>query len=134
GSDLTSAAKVVPPTAAPIDRAQDQLFARGKSSRAKYTELVVGRPGVAALILHEAVTLAAQPIPGAVGLILRKWLYPLLLGSCGRNVVFGQNVVLRHAHKIRIGSNVVVDDNCLLDAKGASNRGISIGDGVFVGR
>ena len=56
--------------------------------------------------------------PGALGLALRKALYPLLLGSCGRNVVFGQNVVLRHPHKIHIGSNVVIDDNCLLDAKG----------------
>ena len=52
------------------------------------------------------------------GLVLRKRLYPWLLGSCGRNVVFGQNVVLRHPHKIHIGSNVVIDDNCLLDAKG----------------
>src|SRR5439155_118256 len=60
--------------------------------------------------------------------------YPWLLGSCGHNVVFGQNVVLRHPHKIHIGSNVVVDDNCLIDAKGDSNRGIRIGDGVFVGR
>jgi acetyltransferase-like isoleucine patch superfamily enzyme len=49
-------------------------------------------------------------------------------------VVFGQNVVLRHPHKIHIGSNVVIDDNCLLDAKGTSNRGIRIGSGVFVGR
>jgi acetyltransferase-like isoleucine patch superfamily enzyme len=61
-------------------------------------------------------------------------LYPLLLGSCGPNVIFGQNVVLRHPHKIEIGRNVVIDDNCLLDAKGASNRGIRIGDGVFIGR
>src|SRR5262249_9600657 len=37
-------------------------------------------------------------------------------------------------HKIHIGSNVVVDDNCLLDAKGNTNRGIRIGDGVFIGR
>jgi acetyltransferase-like isoleucine patch superfamily enzyme len=29
---------------------------------------------------------------------------------------------------------VVLDDNCLVDAKGESNRGITIGDGVFVGR
>jgi acetyltransferase-like isoleucine patch superfamily enzyme len=67
-------------------------------------------------------------------LVLRKFLYPLLLGSCGRNVVFGQNVVLRHPHKIRIGNNVVIDDNCLIDAKGENNHGIQIGDGVFVGR
>ena len=48
--------------------------------------------------------------------------------------MFGQNVVLRHPHKIHIGNNVVIDDNCLLDAKGESNRGIRIGDGVFIGR
>ena len=43
-------------------------------------------------------------------------------------------MVLRHPHKIRIGDNVVIDDNCLLDAKGDTNRGITIGSGVFVGR
>src|SRR5262249_37190742 len=48
--------------------------------------------------------------------------------------VFGQHVVLRHPHKIHIGSDVVVDDNCLLDAKGQTNTGIRIGDGVFIGR
>jgi acetyltransferase-like isoleucine patch superfamily enzyme len=76
----------------------------------------------------------AQGRAGALGLALRKSLYPALLGSCGRNVVFGQNVVLRHPHKIHIGSDVVIDDNCLLDAKGTSNRGIRIADGVFIGR
>jgi acetyltransferase-like isoleucine patch superfamily enzyme len=49
-------------------------------------------------------------------------------------VVFGQNVVLRHPHKIRIADNVVIDDNCLIDAKGTSNAGIQIGSGVFIGR
>jgi acetyltransferase-like isoleucine patch superfamily enzyme len=115
-------------------RAQDQLFAPGKSSREKYAELVVGRPGLGALITYELIVTIAQPRAGALGLALRKALYPALLGSCGRNVVFGQNVVLRHPHKIHIGSNVVIDDNCLLDAKGTANRGITIGQSVFVGR
>jgi acetyltransferase-like isoleucine patch superfamily enzyme len=115
-------------------KAQEQLFEAGKSSRRKYAELIVGRPGLGALLRYELVTLVAQPRPGALGLVLRKALYPTLLGSCGRNVVFGQNVVLRHPHKIHIGSNVVIDDNCLLDAKGVHNGGISIGDGVFIGR
>ena len=77
--------------------------------------------------------LFSQRVPGALGLVLRKTLYPLLLGACGRNVVFGQNVVLRHPHKIHIGDNVVIDDNCLIDAKGESNAGIRIGSGVFIG-
>ena len=72
--------------------------------------------------------------PRRAGLVLRKTFYPALLGRCGRNVVFGQNVVLRHPHKIHIGDNVVIDDNCLLDAKGETNRGIAIGSGVFIGR
>jgi acetyltransferase-like isoleucine patch superfamily enzyme len=102
------------PAGAPIGRAQDQLFAPGTSSRAKYAALVVGRPGLGALLKYELIVMIAQARPGAFGL--------------------GQNVVLRHPHKIHIGSNVVIDDNCLIDAKGDTNRGIRIGDGVFIGR
>jgi acetyltransferase-like isoleucine patch superfamily enzyme len=117
-----------------IPRAQDQLFAAGQSAREKYSALVVGRPGWGALLHYEIVQLLGQHVPGALGLAMRRTLFPSLLGRCGRNVVFGQNVVLRHPHKIRIGDNVVIDDNCLLDAKGDANRGIAIGSGVFVGR
>ena len=41
-----------------IPRAQDQLFDRGSSARHKYAALVVGRPGWAALIKQEVITLA----------------------------------------------------------------------------
>jgi acetyltransferase-like isoleucine patch superfamily enzyme len=118
----------------PIANAQEQLFAPGRSARAKYAALVVGRPGLWPLVRHEAVVTLTQSCPGALGLVLRKIAYPFLLGSCGRNVIFGQNVVLRHPHKIHIGDNVVIDDGCLLDAKGERNAGITIGSGVFIGR
>lgn len=117
-----------------IPGAQDQLFNRRQSAREKYESLVVGQSGWGALLKHEMITLLTQSVPGALGLALRRSAYPALLGACGRNVVFGQNVVLRHPHKIRIGDNVVIDDNCLLDAKGDGNAGITIGSGVFVGR
>lgn len=117
-----------------IPRAQDQLFAGAQSARQRYAALVVGQPGWGALVHYELVQLLSQHVPGALGLALRKSLFASLLGACGRNVIFGQNVVLRHPHKIRIGDNVVVDDNCLIDAKGESNRGITIGSGVFLGR
>jgi acetyltransferase-like isoleucine patch superfamily enzyme len=117
-----------------IPRAQDQLFDSRQSAREKYAALVVGRPGWGALLQHELITLLAQSVPGALGFALRKTFYPALLGACGRNVVFGQNVVLRHPGKIRIGDNVVIDDNCLIDAKGDSNSGITIGSNVFIGR
>lgn len=116
-----------------IPRAQDQLFASG-SALGKYLTLVVGQPGWLSLLKYECVILLTQSVPGALGLALRKLAYPWLLGRVGRNVVFGQNVVLRHPHKIRIGDNVVIDDNCLLDAKGSHNHGITIGGGVFIGR
>ena len=118
----------------PILKAQDQLFAAGTSARAKYAALVVGRSGLLPLLKHELIVMLSQSAPGALGLALRQMLYPRLLGSCGHNVVFGTNVVLRHPHKIRIASNVVIDDNCLLDAKGETNGGIRIGGGVFIGR
>ena len=117
-----------------IPRAQDQLFGGGQSARKRYSALVVGREGWGALVHYELVQLLSQNVPGALGLALRKTFFPSLLGGCGRNVIFGQNVVLRHPHKIRIGDNVVIDDNCLVDAKGDGNRGITIGSAVFVGR
>jgi len=117
-----------------IPRVQDELSRPGVSARDKYAALIVGKPGLGALLKYEMVVMLSQSVPGALGLALRQSLYPLLLGACGRNVVFGQNVVLRHPHKIHIGDNVVVDDNCLLDAKGESNAGIRIGNGVFIGR
>jgi acetyltransferase-like isoleucine patch superfamily enzyme len=117
-----------------IARAQDQLFAPGTTARQKYASLVVGKPGLGALLKYELIIMSTQGCPGALGLALRKALYPMLLGSCGRNVVFGQHVVLRHPHKIHIADNVVIDDNCLIDAKGESNAGVRMGNGVFIGR
>ncbi|HEY2432478.1 MAG TPA: DapH/DapD/GlmU-related protein [Vicinamibacterales bacterium] len=117
-----------------IQRAQDQLFEGGQSARERYSALVVGRRGWGALLHYELVQLFSQNVPGALGLAMRKTLFPSLLGACGRHVVFGQNVVLRHPHKIRIGDNVAIDDNCLIDAKGTGNQGITIGSGVFIGR
>jgi acetyltransferase-like isoleucine patch superfamily enzyme len=128
----TSGSEAGPPRAIP--RAQDQLFREPGGARSKYSALVVGRPGLGALLKYELVVMIAQAVPGALGLALRKACYPWLLGSCGRNVVFGQNVVLRHPHKIHIADNVVIDDHCLLDAKGTVNQGIRIGSGVFIGR
>lgn len=109
-------------------------FGAARSRRQRYADLVIGRSGWGPLIKYELVLLLCAWIPGALGLFLRAKLYPLILGRVGRNVAFGQNVVLRHPHKIHIGDNVVVDDNCCLDAKGTTNRGITLANGVFLGR
>ncbi len=113
---------------------QQELFNEKRSKGDKYRELFVGRPGLGALIKYEVAMVLTSWVPGAIGLILRSRVYPWVLGSVGRNVVFGVNVTLRHPHKIHIGDNVVIDDLCCLDAKGTDNHGITIGNGVFVGR
>ena len=105
-----------------------------RSALGKYQDLVVGRRGLFALLAYELVITFTSWVPGALGLVLRRLCYPRLLGSCGRNVTFGQGVVLRHPHKIHLGDDVVVDDLVLLDAKGSRNQGIRLGRGVFLGR
>lgn len=113
---------------------QKELFDEERSKFQRYGDLFVGRPGLLAFLRYELMTTCCSWLPGAVGLLVRSKLYPLLLGRVGRNVTFGVNVVIRHPHKIIIGDNVVIDDGCCLDAKGTDNRGITIGNGVFVGR
>jgi acetyltransferase-like isoleucine patch superfamily enzyme len=113
---------------------QKELFEKGKSKLEKYQDLIVGRRGLWNLLKYELVLLLASWLPGALGLVLRSKLYPLLLGKVGENVTFGTSVLLRHPHKIFIGDNVVIDDNVLLDAKGTDNHGIVISNGVFLGR
>ena len=110
------------------------LFDARRSKVERYADLVVGERGWGVLLRYELVMLLSPWVPGALGLVLRGWLYPWLLGACGRNVTFGTNVVLRHPRKIRIGDDVAVDDGCVLDAKGSGNRGIDIGSRVVLGR
>jgi acetyltransferase-like isoleucine patch superfamily enzyme len=111
-----------------------KAFGAKRTRRQRYADLVIGQDGWWPLIRYELAMLLCGWLPGALGLVLRSRIYPSLFGRVGRNVAFGMNVVLRHPHKIVIGDNVVIDDNCCLDAKGTTNRGITIEDGVFVGR
>ena len=111
-----------------------RLFSQDTSAIQKYQELVVGQKGLFKLFKYEFIFLLSSWIPGALGLFLRSKLYPLLLGRVGKGVIFGRNVVLRYPHKIFLGNNVIIDDNCLIDAKGRDNHGVVIGDNVFVGR
>jgi acetyltransferase-like isoleucine patch superfamily enzyme len=117
-----------------ITAIQDELFDPRRSAVQRYADLVVGRRNLWTVAKYELIVTATAALPGAFGLWLRSKLYRRLLGRCGRQVTFGANVVLRHPHKIAVGDNVVIDDGCCLDAKGTDNRGIVIGNNVFIGR
>lgn len=112
----------------------EQLTDGGKSTFARYQDLALGSSSIWYLIKYELITLFASWVPGALGLVLRKILYPVIIGKVGRNVVFGQGVTVRHGLKITIGDGVIIDDGAVLDAKGRSNKGIVIGSNAIISR
>ena len=99
-----------------------------------YRALMYGDMGLGKIVWAEILFTLIGGLGGALGLFLRMKLYPSLFQSCGRKVVFGKNVTIRHPHKIALGDGVVIDDGAMIDAKGADNAGIVLGDRVYVGR
>ena len=115
-------------------KAKQILQDTGKSSFQKYRDITYGATSLTYVVWSELVVTLVSWIPGALGLALRSLFYPSLFGACGRGCVFGRNITLRHAKKIRLGDRAVLDDNTVVDAKGESNAGITIGSGVYIGR
>ena len=104
------------------------------STYERYRRLTVGDRGLFYFIANELACLFLLPLPGALGYFLRKVLFTRLLGSCGRGVIIGRSCVFRHASSIFLDDNVVIDDECVLDARGAGPEGMRIGTGVIVSR
>ncbi|HET6454757.1 MAG TPA: DapH/DapD/GlmU-related protein [Armatimonadota bacterium] len=113
---------------------QARLLDQGKSPLAKYADIAVGRKGLGALIGYDLACWLASPMPGALGYFIRGKVLPRLLSRAGKGLVIGRNVCIRHPGRIHIGKGVVIDDNVVLDAKGDSDEGITIGDAVILGR
>ena len=113
---------------------QERFASTGESTLEKYASIVIGQKGLIPLLRYELACWILAPMPGALGYLLRGKVYPRLLCSSGGGLVFGRNVCLRHPGRIRLGSGVIVDDNCVLDAKGESDTGSVIGDGAVLGR
>lgn len=111
-----------------------KLYDGETSSWRRYARLVVGSDSVWDLIKYEMTILLFAWVPGALGLKLRQIFYPFLFRSVGSGVIFGRNLVIRNASKISIGDGVVIDDNTVIDARGAGSAGIVIGDQVVVNR
>ena len=101
---------------------------------AQYRTIFWGKTSFGFAVKAEILTSLLGSMPGAAGLFLRSKLYPSLFASVGKKLLIGRNVTIRHPQKIRIGNNVIIDDNCVIDAKGETNHGITMGDNVFIGR
>jgi len=113
---------------------QKELMDTDKPLSNKYSEMFFGRRNLPGLLWYELVNLLFSPLPGAAGFVLRRMAYPTLFGRVGRGVVFGRNITFRHPHKILLGDRTAIDDEAVLDAKGSHNRGLTIGQNVYIGR
>ena len=105
-----------------------------RSSFQKYKDLTVGENGTGGFLVYETSSALLGPIPGAIGIFLRQKIYPRFFGRCGKGLVVGRNCTFRHPSKMSFGDNVTIDDNTLIDARGATGKGVVFGDGVIINR
>ncbi|MBI5815298.1 MAG: acyltransferase [Nitrospinae bacterium] len=113
---------------------QHEYAGKGKSRLEQYQDMILGTRSLWFLVKFEFITMFFTRMPGALGIVLRKIFYPMILGEVGHGVVFGTDVFLRHPQKIKIGRGAIIDDGALLDAKGSNNQGIHIGEFCYIGR
>jgi acetyltransferase-like isoleucine patch superfamily enzyme len=106
----------------------------GRSSFQKYKDLTVGEKGNVGFLVYEISSALLGPIPGALGIFLRQKIYPSLFRRCGRGLIIGRNCTFRHPSKMSFGDNVTIDDNTLVDARGANGKGVVFEDGVIINR
>ena len=99
----------------------------------KYRALTTGDVSMSSFIFYEFITWLLGARSGALGIVLRKKLYKRLFRSCGRNIIIGRNCIFRYPSKITLGDNVVIDDNCVIDARGCEDD-LIIDDGVMINR
>jgi len=112
-------------------KTQAALTGDGSALR-RYQEVVVGTRSLGRTLYFELCTWLA-PLPGALGLLLRQLLWPRLLGACGKGVVFGQGIVLRHPQRIHLGSRVVIGEGAVLDARSPQRaRALILEDDVIL--
>lgn len=112
----------------------EQVTDPKKSMLLRYKELVLGTASTWYMIKYELIMLTCAHTPGALGLFLRKLLYPKILKHVGKNVIFGQGINIIHGTKISIGDNVILADRVVLDAKGETNHGITIANDTTISR
>jgi len=104
---------------------------QGDSAFRNYQDTIIGHRSLLGLIYFEfAIVVGA--LPGALGILFRKLCWPRLFGTCGRGVVFGPNVRLRHPHRIQIGDRCVVSGGCILDARAEFENVIRIGNNCIL--
>lgn len=114
-----------------INKTHDSITGGG-SALSRYQHVVVGSTSIPYLLYFELCTWLAR-IPGALGILLRKVFWPRLFGSCGKGVMFADNIVLRHPRRIHLGERVIISEGAVLDARhDEEDRVLILGDDVML--
>jgi len=111
-----------------------QLHDENVSMLARYMDKAYGTRKLSQVLANEMRVFLFGDLTGGAGYFLRKMFFGGMFRFAGRGVIFGRGLVLRHPGKISIGERVSIDDDVMLDASGAGEEGISLGDGVIVSR
>jgi acetyltransferase-like isoleucine patch superfamily enzyme len=111
---------------------KNKLYGEGKTPLQKYRSFFVGSESWSQFFHFELFTMLLSPLPGALGLVLRKIFVPGMLGCCGRQSLWGRDIQIRYPGNLRVGNRVAVDDHCMFDAR--SDGGITIGDDAVIAR
>ncbi len=98
-----------------------------------YKELLINNGSWWKFIDLEIFTFFLSNLRGLPGLALRAICYPHLFKSCGARLAVGFGGTLRGTNRITLGKKIILDDQVVLDAKGAEAQ-IDLGDYVTVGR
>ncbi len=113
-------------------KAHAQITDESQSALQRYQNVVVGSRSLGFTLKYEFLISLFGGFPGALGLWLRLKFYKSLFSQVGRGVLFGRNLKIRHPSKISLGDRVVITDDCLLDARGETNTGISLGNDIIL--
>ena len=109
-----------------------KTLTEGGSALSKYQNVIIGNSSIGYLIYFELCAWLGK-VPGALGIALRKVLWPRLFGSCGKGVMFADRIVLRHPKKIHLGNNVVLSEGVVLDARhDTDDKALVLGDDVML--
>jgi acetyltransferase-like isoleucine patch superfamily enzyme len=116
------------------DLGRGKLAEASKSPFKTYMDLTVGKASLWRFTIYEIFTSLFGPMPGGLGFFFRKQFYPMLFKKVGKGLIIGRNVVIRHPALIKLGDNVTIDDNCVIDGRGAGTAGIVLENNVIINR
>jgi len=119
------------PAQAGMLKTQQTVSKEGSAWR-RYQDVMVGSRSLWRTLYYELCVWLA-PVPGGLGLILRKVFWPRLFGSCGRGVQFALGITLRQPHRMHLGARVIISEHCVLDGRNEdTDRAITLEDDVIL--